>query len=94
MSDNAPTFLDDANDPYQFAFDLDWIKGFSRPALLTVGHQSPPTFGPVVAMLADALPMGELVTLPGAGHIPHVIHPERYVEGVRAFVPQNGVGPY
>ena len=89
MIDNAPTFLDESNDPEQFAFDLDWIKGFSRPALLTVGDQSPPTFGPVVAMLADAAPMGEVVTLPGAGHIPHVTHPERYVEAVRAFVHTN-----
>ena len=35
--ENAPTFLNEANDPERNQFDLDWIKGFSQPALLTVG---------------------------------------------------------
>ena len=41
---NAPTFLDEASDPEQLGFDLDWISGFSKPALLTMGGQSPPVF--------------------------------------------------
>ena len=48
MIENAPTFLDEANDPEQLAFDLEWISGFSKPVLLTLGDQSPPTFAPVV----------------------------------------------
>jgi pimeloyl-ACP methyl ester carboxylesterase len=83
--ENAPTFLDEASDAEQLAFDLDWLREFSPPALLTRDDQSPPTFAPVVAKLAEALPRVEVVTFPGAGHIPHATHPEAYVEAISAF---------
>ena len=56
MIENAPTFLDEANDPEQLAFDLEWISGFPKPVLFTLGDQSPPTFAPVVMRLSGALP--------------------------------------
>jgi pimeloyl-ACP methyl ester carboxylesterase len=83
---NAPTFFDEANDPEAFAFDLEWIKSFPRPALLTTGDQSPPMFAPVVAKIADVLPSVEVVAFPGAGHIPHGTHPDAYVEALTAFI--------
>ena len=86
MIDNAPTFLDETNDPEQFAVDLDGIKRCSQPILLTKGDQSPPTFGPVIARLASVLPRAECATLPGAGHIPRVTHPKDYVDAVTAFI--------
>jgi pimeloyl-ACP methyl ester carboxylesterase len=89
LIENAPTFLDEANDAEQLAFDLKWIQAFSRPSLLTIGDQSPPTFAPVVAKLADALSNVEVVTFPGAGHIPHVTHPDAYVEAIMAFIRKN-----
>lgn len=89
LIENAPTFLDEARDPEQLAFDPAWIKAFSRPTLLTMGEQSPPTFAPVVAKLAGMLANVEVVTLAGAGHIPHVTHPDAYVEAVMAFIRKN-----
>ncbi len=83
--ENAPTFLDEVNDSEQLAFDLEWIKTFSRPVLLTSGGQSPPTFAPVVAKLADVLPHVEVVTFSGSGHIPQVTHPDAYVEAITHF---------
>jgi pimeloyl-ACP methyl ester carboxylesterase len=83
--ENAPTFLDEARDPEQLAFDLGWIREFSKPALITRGDQSPPAFAPVVARLAKALPRVEVLTFPGAGHIPHATHPDAYVEAIIAF---------
>lgn len=85
MIANAPTFLDEANDPEQLAFELEWISDFSKPALLTLGDRSPPTFAPVVTKLSQALPHAEIVTLPGAGHVPHATHPEAYVEAIIEF---------
>ncbi len=85
MIENAPTFLDEANDPEQLAFDLEWTSGFSKPVLFTLGDQSPPTFAPVVNRLSKALPHAEIVTLPGAGHVPHETHPDAYVEAVIKF---------
>jgi pimeloyl-ACP methyl ester carboxylesterase len=85
MIENAPTFLDEANDPEAIAFELERISTFSKPTLLTLGDQSPPTFAPVVAKLSGALPHAEVVKLPGAGHIPHTTHPDEYVAAVIEF---------
>jgi pimeloyl-ACP methyl ester carboxylesterase len=86
---NAPTFLDEAHDPEQLAFDLEWIRAFHHPSLLTTGDQSPSTFAPVVAKIADVLSNASVVTFPGAGHIPHVTHPDGYVEAIRVFIRKN-----
>lgn len=86
---NAPTYLDEANDPEQLVFELESIKEFSQPALLTLGDQSPPAFAPVVGKLAEALPGAELLTFPGAGHIPHTTHPDAYAEAIVDFVRKN-----
>ena len=85
MIENAPTFLDEANDPEQLAFDLGSISHFSKPTLLTLGDQSPPPFAPVVTRLSRAVPHAEIVTLPGAGHNPHVTHPDTYAEAIISF---------
>jgi pimeloyl-ACP methyl ester carboxylesterase len=86
MIENAPTFLDETRDPEALGIDLDALRGLDRPVLLTLGDQSPPTFAPVVELLAKALPRAEVVRFAGAGHIPHTTHPALYVEAVTAFV--------
>ena len=85
MIENAPTFLDEANDPEQLAFDGRWISGFPKPVLFTLGDQSPPTFAPVVNRLSEALPQAAILTLPGAGHVPHATHLDAYVEAIVEF---------
>lgn len=86
MIENAPTFLDEAKDPDAPVFELDWIRNFAKPILLTRGDQSPPIFAPVVARLSAALPRADVITFPGAGHVPHATHPEDYGEAIAAFV--------
>ena len=86
---NAPTFLDEARDPDQLAFDLDRIRAYPHPSLLSKGDQSPPIFAPVVAKVADALPKSSLLVFQGAGHIPHATHPDAYVEAIGAFILKN-----
>jgi pimeloyl-ACP methyl ester carboxylesterase len=82
---NAPTFLDECRDPQQLVFDLEWLRGLALPVLLTMGDRSPPAFAPVIRTLARALPHAEVSTLAGAGHIPHVTHPDLYVETIESF---------
>jgi pimeloyl-ACP methyl ester carboxylesterase len=84
--DNAWTFLDEANDPQQFSLDLEGIKTFPQPVLLSTGDRSPPIYSPVLAKLADVLPQAEIMTFSGAGHIPHATQPEAYVDVTRAFI--------
>jgi pimeloyl-ACP methyl ester carboxylesterase len=86
MIENAPTFLDEANDPDLLSFDLEWIREFPHPALLTLGDQSPPQFAPVISKLADALPSADVSTFSGGGHVPHMTHPEAYAGAITAFV--------
>ncbi len=83
---NAPTFPHEVRDPERFAFDLDWVRAFSRPSFLSAGDQSPPFSAKVLSMLAEVLPNCEVVTFAGAGHLPHLTHPEAYIESVGAFV--------
>lgn len=85
LIENAPTFLDEAGDAEQIHFELDWLRGFSKPALLTLGERSPATFAPVVAALASVLSRAEVVTFRGAGHIPHITHAHAFVDTVVAF---------
>jgi pimeloyl-ACP methyl ester carboxylesterase len=76
----------------QLAFDLGSISSFSKPVLFTLGDQSPPTFAPVVTRLSRAVPHAEIVTLRGAGHVPHATHPDTYVEAIissRISIPHN-----
>lgn len=87
LIDNAPTFLDEACDPEQLVFDLDWIRGFSHPALLTTGEKSPPIFAPVLEKLSVVL--RPAMVLPDSGHIPHVTHAEAYAEVISNFVRRN-----
>jgi pimeloyl-ACP methyl ester carboxylesterase len=84
--ENAPTFLDERNDPEQFAFDLAQAKTFPRPALLSTGDRSASIYSPVLAKLADVLPSAEILTFPGVGHVPHASHPDVYVAVLRDFI--------
>jgi pimeloyl-ACP methyl ester carboxylesterase len=86
MIENAPTFLDEARDAEALAIDPALLGVIGRPVLLTHGDQSPPGFAPVIARLAKELPRAQLLTFPGAGHVPHVTDPVGYVDAVTAFV--------
>lgn len=85
MIHNAPTYLDESHDPQAAAIDDAALARFDGPALLTSGDQSPPLFGPVLDRLAELLPHAVRRTYVGAGHIPHVTHPEQYVAELVAF---------
>jgi pimeloyl-ACP methyl ester carboxylesterase len=83
---NAPTFLDESRDPDQYALDLEGLDRFSAPALLTDGSDSPPFYPAVLDRIAPAISTAERKTLPGTGHVPHISHPETYVEAVLPFL--------
>ncbi|WP_431043090.1 alpha/beta fold hydrolase [Streptomyces sp. P1-3] len=82
---NAPTFLDEQSDPGWADLDLGRLSGYTAPALLTTGTESPPWFAVIAARLTGALPQVRTHTFEGAGHIPHVSHPDAYAERVTGF---------
>jgi pimeloyl-ACP methyl ester carboxylesterase len=84
---NAPTFLDEQQEPLSaMRVDLPRLRAFSQPALVTRGDQSPPFFGVILEQIVAALPHARLHTFRGGGHVPHVTHPDEYVEVVSRFV--------
>jgi pimeloyl-ACP methyl ester carboxylesterase len=83
---NAPTWLDEVQDPEAMEFDLGRLRSFAAPALLTMGDQSPPFFPRVVGRVAGILPHAETHTYAGAGHVPHLSHPEEYLRVVTTFI--------
>ncbi|MFF2628929.1 alpha/beta fold hydrolase [Kitasatospora griseola] len=83
---NAPTFLDELADPDWLFLDLARLPDYTGPALLTNGTESPPWFPAIISRLGEALPRAEVRELAGAGHVPHVSHPEDYVRSLTGFL--------
>lgn len=83
---NAPTWLDEWHDEAISTIDLAALPAYTAPALVSYGTESPAGLYDIVARVAAALPRGELVEIPGAGHVPHRTDPERYVQLVTRFL--------
>jgi pimeloyl-ACP methyl ester carboxylesterase len=86
VTNETPNVLEELNDPDGIVFDLESIRGFTRPALLTFGDQTAPVFPPVITRLAETMSSAEISTFTGAGHIPQVEQPKNYAETITAFV--------
>jgi pimeloyl-ACP methyl ester carboxylesterase len=86
---DAPTWLDEIRDPEALEIDLTGLRGFAAPALLTIGDQSPPFFPRVVEKVAAAMRRAEMRSYEGAGHVPHLSHPELFVRLVKEFVARD-----
>jgi pimeloyl-ACP methyl ester carboxylesterase len=88
---NAPTFLDETKDPDNLELNIDNLARFTKPALLTGGTESPPFFLKVLDQLEKALPNAKRILFEGAGHVPHLSHPEQYIQVVRDFCFNNAI---
>lgn len=86
MTGNAPTYLDELNDPECVSVDETRLAAYEGPVLITCGDQGPPIFQPVERRIAPLLPQAKRTTYAGAGHIPHVTHPEEYLAEVVGFI--------
>ena len=92
MIHNAPTFLDELNDPEWQTIDETALARYGRPVLMTSGGQSPPFYRPILDWLAGLLPHAQRHVYQGAGHIPYATHPEDYVALVLAFISETRGG--
>jgi pimeloyl-ACP methyl ester carboxylesterase len=82
---NAPTFADERRDPGAGRVDLERLKRFPRPILLSKGEIGPPYLHAIVDVLVASLPQAEVKTYAGGGHAPQSTHPEEYVSAVTEF---------
>ncbi|WP_433869882.1 alpha/beta fold hydrolase [Saccharopolyspora sp. CA-218241] len=68
------------------------LRSFTGPALVVVGAEDVLTPPAAAQVLADAVPGGELVVLPEAGHLPPVETPEAFAAVVRTWLERTGLG--
>ncbi|HVE45210.1 MAG TPA: alpha/beta hydrolase, partial [Acidimicrobiales bacterium] len=86
MIRNARTFSGELRDSDGFTIDLDALANFPSSILLTGGDQSAPFFGTIITRLVEAVKSARVKTLPEAGHVPHLTHPDMWVAAVTEFV--------
>ena len=90
---NAPTWLDEMNEPETvMAVDLPRLGRFTRPLLITRGDHSPPFFYAILDKIGAAVPHVQEYTFRGAGHVPHLTHRDEYVRVLTEFA-QRGKLP-
>lgn len=85
FANNATTWFDELQDPDGLQIDTSRLGKFDKPALLSVGTESPPLFPLVAKALDETLSNASQISLQGAGHVPHLSHPEMYIKMVRDF---------
>jgi pimeloyl-ACP methyl ester carboxylesterase len=91
MVQNAPTFLDELQDPIGSSIDLDAAAALDMPVRFTQGTESPPAMAAVIDRLLHLIPGSTREIIDGAGHVPQLTAPERYVEvTTRALRPLIG----
>lgn len=82
---NAPTWYDEMQDPQSLEIDITTLSDFKKPALISLGTASPPFFPLIIDKLNLAIPNAKRIAIEGAGHVPHMSHPEKYIEVVKNF---------
>lgn len=69
---------------------VETLRSYTGPALVVVGEEDSLTPPDSAGELAGALSGGELVTLPGAGHLPSIESPDAFAEAVRPWLSRLG----
>jgi pimeloyl-ACP methyl ester carboxylesterase len=85
---NAPTFLDELQDPEQLRIDEESLTSLKLPVRLTDGSESPPVFPRVIERLMQRIPRATGETIDGAAHVPHLTTPGLYAEVTTRAVQQ------
>lgn len=86
---NAPTFAAEQSDPAWSDLDIAAITENGHPLLLTKGTAGPAWFGILLDRLAEALPHAETAVIEGAGHSPHMSHPDDFARLIGSFMSER-----
>ena len=82
---NAPTFAAELHDPEGGDVDAVGVEHAGLSLLITKGTESPRWFHGIADRLSDLLPMAATALIAGAGHAPHLTHPDEYADLLTAF---------
>jgi pimeloyl-ACP methyl ester carboxylesterase len=86
LTRNAPTFLEEADDPETDFIDITALARAGVPVRLSHGDQSLPAFRDVVYRIATDVPSATVVGLGATGHVPQVTHPQLMTESLLAWL--------
>ncbi len=86
MIDSAPAVVAEQRDPAWASLDLAELAHVECQVLLTQGDQSPRWFLEIVATLAEQINHADVGTYRGAGHAPHITHPNDYLAAITDFL--------
>jgi pimeloyl-ACP methyl ester carboxylesterase len=82
---NAPTWLEEFEDPGAVSADPVTLGEFLLPALISYGSNSVPWLQEISDRLAALLPNATRRVLPNTGHLPHLTSPGLFLGVVQAF---------
>jgi pimeloyl-ACP methyl ester carboxylesterase len=88
---NAPRWVEEFDDPDALAPDRTACRELLIPALLTTGGLSPPFLHRITGALASLLRNHRFLSIPDAGHAPHLVRPDQYVGLVGTFLLERNV---
>ncbi len=83
---NAPTFLEETQEPDVLTLDLSTLRRYTGPALLSHSENGLPFAASIMDVLATALPQAERRFYWGADHEPEYTQPEVYAAVLTAFI--------
>ena len=86
LTRNAPTYLEESDDPGADFIDLTALARSGVPVRLSYGDQSLPAFRNVVHRIAMDVPSATVVGLGATGHVPQVTHPRLMTESLLAWL--------
>jgi pimeloyl-ACP methyl ester carboxylesterase len=86
LTGNAPTFLEERDDPGADFIDPVALARAGVPVRLSHGDQSLPAFRDVVHRIAMDVPNATVVGLGATGHVPEVTHPRLMTESLLAWL--------
>lgn len=78
MISNAHSWLEQYHDPAAHAVDITTLAWARFPITQFVGEYTQHLHELVAEVLADRLPFLRTVRIPGAGHAPHITHPDAF----------------
>jgi pimeloyl-ACP methyl ester carboxylesterase len=89
---NAPTYLDELQDPDVYGADLTGLARLPVPLRLTQGSESLAEYALAIDRLLEAAPQIKRETIAGANHVPQLTVPEPYAETIASFVGEAEAG--
>jgi pimeloyl-ACP methyl ester carboxylesterase len=83
---SSASLVDEIDDRTASTIDLARLSSFGGPLMMSRGTESPSFFDAILDIIADAVPRAQRYTFRGAGHVPHVTHPDDYAMVIGAYI--------